>query len=276
MIGLQKAKREQCLSGIMVWNSPMLIEEKNQIEFNKRYTDKFGKLKIQFSHGNKTHRETALLLVKKVFPDLEGKKILEVGGGVTNLLTRFPNTRLVGFDISEQAVREMKLEAQGKNLGGVFTQKFEEVEAEGPFDLIILSHILEHIEDPVTFLQKYLKLLNPSGFFVILVPANEPRSDYHKRHQTGFYFDLHHQHFSDNSLKEVVGKAGLKVIWQIKNNSAQHLLDQLVRFSFLRQFANLCFFLLPFRLHLWTDKLLATKFHRQLGVVCQVKFNRVG
>lgn len=254
----------------------MPTERKNRLEFNKRYKSKLGKLKIRFSHGNKMHRETALLLVKKVLPNSEGRKILEVGGGITNLLYHFPNARFVGFDISKEAVQEMKLKARKRNLKGVFTWKFEEVKAERPFDLIILSHILEHIKGPAGFLQKYSKLLNPSGFVVILVPTNEPRSDYHKRHQIGFYFNLHQQHFSEDSLEGVLEKAGLKIVWRIKNNSAQYLLDYLVQFPSLRKLANLCFFLLPFRLHLWVDILLATKFHRQLGVVCQVKSNRIG
>ncbi len=247
------------------------LRKQSQIEFNKRYKNKLGKLKIKFSHGNKIHRRTALLLINKTLPKTRGKKILEVGGGVTNLLSCFPTARVVGFDTSEQAVREMKLEAQRKNLNGIFTQKFEEVETESPFDLIILSHVLEHTKDPVRFLKKYLTLLKPLGFFVILAPINEPRTAYHKKHQTGYYFKLHHQHFTEESLKKTLEKAGLVTTHQIKNNSAQYFLDKLVQFSFLRKIVNLGFSLFPFSLHLWIDKLFSDEKQRQLGVIGQLK-----
>jgi SAM-dependent methyltransferase len=48
---------------------------------------------------------------------------------------------------------------------------FEEFDFNGKkFDLVILSQVLEHIADPVSFLQKALQLLNPGGIIAIAVP----------------------------------------------------------------------------------------------------------
>jgi 2-polyprenyl-3-methyl-5-hydroxy-6-metoxy-1,4-benzoquinol methylase len=48
---------------------------------------------------------------------------------------------------------------------------FEEVDFKGKkFDLTILSQVLEHIEDPLAFLQKIQSLLSPGGIIAIAVP----------------------------------------------------------------------------------------------------------
>ena len=72
------------------------------------------------------------------------------------------------------------------------------------FDLIVLIHALEHIPDPIGYLQALRSLLKPGGLLLIEVPDLETSP-----------FDIliadHCTHFSANTLRWIVGKAGFEV-----------------------------------------------------------------
>ncbi len=52
----------------------------------------------------------------------------------------------------------------------VHNSLFEEFESEERFELIIMSHVLEHVENPIEILSKFSKFLMPGGKVVIGVP----------------------------------------------------------------------------------------------------------
>ncbi len=124
------------------------------------------------------------------------------GSGVTlravhRLLPRWKTT---GTDISEDS-REA-IEA----IPGV--EAFyagSAIQARGPFDLISLVHVLEHVEDPVAFLAELGPLLGPNGLVLIEVPdlAANP-------------FDLvvadHASHFRLPDLERIAVAAGYEVV----------------------------------------------------------------
>ena len=59
--------------------------------------------------------------------------------------------------------------------GVKFKQVKEIGEAGGSFDLVVLSHVLEHVEDPKAFLQTALAQLKPGGHLFLEVPNNDLR-----------------------------------------------------------------------------------------------------
>lgn len=50
---------------------------------------------------------------------------------------------------------------------------FEEFEPRSGYDAIYASHVLEHVEDPVSLLQKMRTWLNPGGKLIVIVPNSE-------------------------------------------------------------------------------------------------------
>jgi SAM-dependent methyltransferase len=69
------------------------------------------------------------------------------------------------------------------------------------FDVISMVHVLEHIEDPIGFLQSLQRLMKPGGVVFVEVPLS-----------TGNYFDLsiadHVTHFDEASLRLCFERAG--------------------------------------------------------------------
>jgi 2-polyprenyl-3-methyl-5-hydroxy-6-metoxy-1,4-benzoquinol methylase len=74
----------------------------------------------------------------------------------------------------------------------------------GPYDVISLSHVLEHIPDPASFLKAIAGHLGPGGCILLALPnLRENPSD--------LIIADHCTHFDERSLKYVVEKAGLAV-----------------------------------------------------------------
>ena len=79
------------------------------------------------------------------------------------------------------------------------------------FDLVILSHVLEHVVNPVAFLKKIRSHLADEGLLYIEVPSLEGVLDGKYYYDLARYFqNAHVSHFSSDSLENVMGIAGFK------------------------------------------------------------------
>lgn len=99
-------------------------------------------------------------------------------------------------------------------------------ECQGVYNLIILSHIIEHIPQPVEYLKRQINMLADKGIFFIEVPNMDYR--YKVRNEPHIIF------FNPDSIKNLVQKIGLKVyainscgfeIEQLERQSSLHVGD---------------------------------------------------
>jgi SAM-dependent methyltransferase len=72
------------------------------------------------------------------------------------------------------------------------------------YDLITMSHVLEHIEDPAAFLRTLSRQLAPGGRLAILVPNI-------RRNPIDLLIADHCSHLDENSLSRLVTAAGLEI-----------------------------------------------------------------
>ena len=82
------------------------------------------------------------------------------------------------------------------------------------YDLIILSHVVEHFNDPVKELTKLVKHLNKDGHIFIHVPGIK-YCPYYKRYPFSFLFYIQNAHvyyFTLNTLINITRKASLECI----------------------------------------------------------------
>ncbi|MGH7808358.1 MAG: class I SAM-dependent methyltransferase [Thermodesulfobacteriota bacterium] len=112
----------------------------------------------------------------KQLPFSENKriKVLDAGAGTGQftlaILRRFPNARIVAFDLNENMIEELKITLRNKGL--TKSVKTFIANASGPipyvgdekFDLVVTCGVLEYVypEDTIRNLASYL---NPSGYF---------------------------------------------------------------------------------------------------------------
>ncbi len=85
------------------------------------------------------------------------------------------------------------------------------------YDLILLRHVLEHIIDPVEFLENFKKYLTNDGILLIEVPNLESGSGkIFGKYFHGFYVPYHIFHYTKESLRFILQKTGYDCV--IKNS----------------------------------------------------------
>lgn len=112
--------------------------------------------------------------MRVLFPRLKGPRILELGcaeGGMTKVLVEhFPH--VVSVDGSPLLIGRAKQNTDSDRV--VFhCSLFEDFEPKGKFSSILMSCILEHIQDPVSLLRRAQRWLTRAGLIHIVVPNAE-------------------------------------------------------------------------------------------------------
>lgn len=139
---------------------------------------------------------------------LKGKKtILEIGSGAGQTLYYFENR---GFMVTglEPDQRNVSLINQKLKHGKCISGFAEDLNLEGKFDIIWISHVFEHLVRPDLFLPKCKNNLNNDGFIFIEVPdcANPEIL------KSSIYENPSTFHFTKKTLTNVAKNAGYKVI----------------------------------------------------------------
>lgn len=138
------------------------------------------------------------------------KKVLEVGCGAGGILSVFRENKcdVLGLDFDANYLNFAKENDIQVRCGSI-----DQLNQGECFDLIILSHVLEHIIEPIKFLELLSEHLNENGILYIEVPS------LHNVAAGGYKYDLlrywqnaHTIHFSKYSLGLLCKQAGLKCI----------------------------------------------------------------
>ncbi|HUB76666.1 MAG TPA: class I SAM-dependent methyltransferase [Solirubrobacteraceae bacterium] len=126
-------------------------------------------------------------------------RVLDIGCGVGELLSRYAELgwRPCGVEPEQRAAELARRRGADVHTGTLDDQPWEP----GSFDLVVFSHSLEHIPDPLAALRTARDLLAPGGAIAIHAPnwACWQRRVFRGR---WFHLDLprHRQHFSPRSL----------------------------------------------------------------------------
>jgi SAM-dependent methyltransferase len=138
--------------------------------------------------------------------------LLDVGCGAgmyLDLMRALGWSRTVGVDVSPRAVRQARdvlgLEAYAGDLRAVRLPG-------AAFDVVSLSHTLEHVDDPVAVLAEIRRVVRPGGRVVIEVPnVRSLTARILRGHWLGIDTPRHLINFSPRGLETAVRAAGLQL-----------------------------------------------------------------
>lgn len=156
------------------------------------------------------HRAVNFLRFKHVLPYLERLpqktldqlRILEMGPGLgdfaTHLLARIPTARYSVLE-SDVSCRDALADRGFTTFGG-----FDDIPEDAVFDLVVMSHVLEHLADPLMVISRLRGLLQPRGILFIEVPCRD-----HEHKQVD---EPHLLFFDRDPMQKLLTRAGFREI----------------------------------------------------------------
>jgi len=147
--------------------------------------------------------------LQEIFAELEidvrGRRVLDVGFGTGHMLASFPSDcKLIGAELSRSAVGAAAQSDLFKRYASAeFVRVDERPESlpTGPFDIVVSSHSLEHVDDDSATLEAISRRLVPGGVLALFVPIEGPD-----------YVEFHARNYSMQSIVERVRHSGYRVL----------------------------------------------------------------
>lgn len=128
----------------------------------------------------------ALELLQSEAIDLNAKQIFDYGFGAGTFFRFCPrDAHLFGVEMDPENVAEVAAMLRGRGYHHVDLQAIDISTWEAhpllarQYDVIQCSHVLEHMENPVSLVRRLAGALRPGGVLVALVPINERAQNVH-------------------------------------------------------------------------------------------------
>ncbi len=151
------------------------------------------------------------LLQKYYLKGLKDASVLDFGCGTGIVLDEFQKIglRCTGVEMSPWACR------YGRERFGL-TMLNEDIMTVGleseSFDIIVMSHVVEHLPDPPAIVARLASLLKPGGMLMVCTPFAESIGARLFGRRWLYYLPNEHLHlFNDVSISYVLASSGLKV-----------------------------------------------------------------
>lgn len=166
----------------------------------------------------KARRHVYLSRLEKALSACPGKdslRVLDIGCADGRALNWYKQVRSTsvetfGVDFDAKAV-ELATKAGHK----AFLGRFEEAELPRDFfDLVVATHVIEHVADPRAFTKRAFEVLKPGGIFLIETPNIEAADArwFKNRHWGGYHFPRHWIFYSPDTLRKLVEECGFTVL----------------------------------------------------------------
>ena len=234
------------------------INQRNQLQYNDYYNKPAWWFK--FRYDTQIKRKTCLHLVRKAGKSFSSQRILEIGFGSGETIFSFAkNCALFGIEISESAISNARKRASRSGfLSANFLRSNEDGTLPFPskdFDIVIASHVIEHVEDDVKLLAECHRVIKQDGIVVLLIPINEK------------YIDPNHIHrYSVENFFSIVHQVGFQVLFSFQNELLFHLVERFYHEGYIDRrkitgpliaaLFNFTFSVLPFTVYIWIEKIL--------------------
>lgn len=146
-------------------------------------------------------------------------EVLDAGTGfgqyAYHVASQYPNTHILAVDVKrdylENARRFLDQTPEGKRVDVAY-EDLTQLEAEGPFDLILSVDVMEHIEDDRAVFRNFEKVLRPGGKVLINTPSDLGGSDVKEEGDTSFIEEHVRDGYNLGELKSKLLEAGLQPV----------------------------------------------------------------
>lgn len=153
--------------------------------------------------------ETYVSLVRKYLPEFKGA-VLDIGAGDGAFLSKakkFFANKAVGIEPSKAAL-EVNTD---REISLIYTS-FEKYSESENFDMLTCFQTIEHLNDPIKFLDKVKIQLKNSGYFVVTCHNNQSFVNRILGEKSPIFDVEHLQIFSKTGIEELFKKSGFEIV----------------------------------------------------------------
>lgn len=191
----------------------MSVVDINKAFYNKLYRKRSPLVSLVYSlisFDQQSKSKVNYKVIKGILKERINKDlaVLDYGFGHGSLLLKYRhNHRLFGCDISEEAVQNFPAVAKlaGKKVSTATVEQFDARYGQAEFDVITLSHIIEHVDDDLSLVKSLSGKLSAEGVILINIPINEVWQD-----------PKHVRKYDYSYIESLTDKCGLKIISQVE------------------------------------------------------------
>ncbi len=180
-------------------------------------------------------------LIKKYCP--KAKNILEIGCARGEFLQYLPSSfKKSGIEINPQGYNHIKQNYPDINIYNIHLDNPDTQTKEyGSYDVIIMWHVLEHVQNPDIFIANIRKLLVKDGLFIFEIP-NRNSFGFRLLKQRWFHLDTprHLFHYNYASIQKLTQKHNLQIVG-FKGDFCDYFQDLASSFYALAENRNLFF-----------------------------------
>jgi len=162
-----------------------------------------------------------------------GARFLDIGCGRGTVLERMAERGFAGMGIDLQEIC-VEISRRLISKANIQIQKGHFNDLSETFDLIIMTSLLEHIEDDRSALRKIHTLLNPKGYFLFSVPG-----DMRLFGERDIAYG-HYRRYEKTDLLDKLREAGLEIntLWSYGMNAISKLYRMLIRSDIKTRLGN--------------------------------------
>jgi 2-polyprenyl-3-methyl-5-hydroxy-6-metoxy-1,4-benzoquinol methylase len=200
--GVGTAFAREARRDLTMTTSTLLLSQSGRYSaFYSELTRRLSRLRFDVNYRVRRLQE----VLAELGVSVEARTVLDFGFGAGELLASFPKScALIGVDVSASAVASARRDPQLSSFASArfFTaseqhpERLPDVRA----DIIVSSHVLEHVPDDRAMLGALFERLVPGGTLVVFVPIEEPD-----------YIMFHRRNYSLQSISERVEQAGFEL-----------------------------------------------------------------
>jgi 2-polyprenyl-3-methyl-5-hydroxy-6-metoxy-1,4-benzoquinol methylase len=142
--------------------------------------------------------------------------VLDLGcgyGAVANAIALNSDSKVLGIDMNKDSIAQAKQLYQDPRLKFVLGNVFSDIPDEESFDVIVLSSVLEHLENRPDFLKSLIQRFHPAKF-LIRVPTFEQHYFKALKRELGLFAFVDATHvleYSPEVIHEEMRQAGLRI-----------------------------------------------------------------
>jgi cyclopropane fatty-acyl-phospholipid synthase-like methyltransferase len=154
------------------------------------------------------------VIKKHICPDA---KILDAGCDTGRdaiyISAKYPDSQIIGIDISTQAIDGAKSRLSRSKLTNVTfqTTNLLDIDYSEQFDIIYSIEVLEHISDVGRCLSNFHEALKSGGKFIVHVPCPDQRRHFN-RFKKNVYPDHVHTGFKADELAKIIQEKGFNIL----------------------------------------------------------------